>query len=126
MPGSARDFGSYAKCLELVRAGVMGVTNAGTASIDMRTIRVGRLMISLLVGTDVPTNVVLQHSPDNATWTNLVAPANALFAASTFYQVDVANVYRYLRMTWTRAGVAADSWWSITFIGDLAVVTPIP
>ncbi len=126
MPGSARDFASYTKTLELVRAGVLGVTNAGTAAIDMRTARVGKLMISLLVGTDVPTNVVLQHSSDGVTWVNLAAPANALFAASTFYELDVANIFRYLRMTWTRAAAGADSWWSILFIADLAVRTPIP
>ena len=126
MSGSAKDFGSYIEVGELVRAGVLGPTSAGTTAVDMRTCRVGRLLISLTVGTDVPTNVVLQHSPDNVTWTNLAAPANALFAASTLYEVDVANLYRYVRMTWTRAAAAGDSYWSIILLGDLAVKAPIP
>ena len=125
MSGSAKDFGSYIEVKELVRASVLGVTNAGTTAQDMGTCRVGRLLISLTVGTDVPTNVVLQHSPDGTTWTALASPANALFAASTLYEVDVANTYRYMRMTWTRAAAGADSYWSVIFLGDLAVRAPI-
>jgi hypothetical protein len=125
MSGSARDFGSYTEVKELVAAGVLGATNAGTTAQDMGTCRVGRLLISLTVGTDVPTDVVLQHSPDGTTWTNLLAPADANFAATTLYEHDVANMYRYVRMTWTRAAAAGDSYWAIILIGDLAVRAPI-
>jgi len=126
MAGSARDFGSYGKVLELVRAGVLGVTNAGTTAIDMRTCRNGRLLISQTIGTDVATDFTLEHSYDNSTWATLVEVTDANLAASTLYQVDVANTYRYLRITWTRAAANADTYWAVLYMGTEPVTAPVP
>lgn len=128
MPGFARDFGAFSKTVEVVRAGVLGPTNAGTASQDLGTARQGRLFISLNAVGDVPTNVVLQHSWDNATWTNIQVVPNASLAASTFYQVELTNIalQRYVRLTWTRATAFGTSHWAVWVVGDLAVISPIP
>lgn len=122
---ASKDFGSYCKVLEVVRAGVLGVTNAGTTAIDMQTCRQGWLIISLNVGSDVATSFVLQHSDDNSTWATLKSVDNADLAADALKKYDLANMKRYVRATWTRAAAAGDSYWAVLVVGDLAVRAPI-
>lgn len=126
MTTSAKDFGSYTLLREVVAAGTLGVTNAGTASVDMRTCRQGLLMIDLVVGTDVPSDFILQHSHDDSTWATLEAVADADLLASDILTYDLENMERYVRLTWTRALANADSQWCVLVLGDLAVRTPLP
>ena len=124
MPGKSKDFGSVCITRAVVQAGVLGVTNAGTAAVDMGTSRQGYLIISLTVGTDVPTNVIIQDSADNVTFAALETVVNADVAATGIDVYDMPNMRRYVRATWTRAAAGADSWWSIVAVGDLMVRAP--
>lgn len=105
----------------VVQASTLGATSAGTTAVDLGTCRKGLLLISLTVGTDVPTNVVIQHSSDNVTFSTLRAVANADVAATGFHVYQQTRIYRYVRATWTRAAAAADSRWSVVVVGDQAV-----
>lgn len=124
MPGSAKDFESYCTVREVVAAGVLGVTNAGTAAVDMATCRQGWLIIDLALVTDIPTNVVLQHSSDNVTFTALETVPDADVAASGLAHYNLENMQRYVRLTWTRALANADSHWCVLVVGDLMVRAP--
>ena len=116
-----RDFASECITREIVKAAVLGATNAGTAAVDMNDCRNGQIVISLTVGTDVATACTIQHSVDNVTFVALQAVPNASLAASAFLTYDVANLFRYVRVIWTRAAAGADSYWSIVITGDRQV-----
>ena len=125
MSGSAKDFESYAVVRSVIAPAVLGVTNAGTASVDMGMSRQGWLIIDLVVGTDIPTDVVLQHSSDNVTFTNLYAVPDADVAASDLVHYNLPNMQRFVRLTWTRALANADTLWAVHVIGDLMIRAPI-
>ncbi len=124
MAVNPKDFGSYCRLREVVASGTLGVTNAGTTAVDMDTCRQGWLIIDQVIGIDVATSFVLQHSPDNITFTTLETVANADLAATALVTYNLENMYRYVRATWTRAAANADSVWCVLVLGDLSVRTP--
>jgi len=124
MAGGIKDFISYCEVEEIVAAGTLGATSAGTASVDLGMCRNALVMIDLVVGTDVPTGVLIQHSPDNVTWTTHTTVANADLAASALQTYDLYNLYRYVRLAWTRATAFGDSQWCVLVIGDLMYRAP--
>ena len=124
MGGGIKDFLSYCEVEQIVAAGVLGVTSAATTAVDLGTCRNALIMIDLVVGTDVPTTVLIQHSPDNVTFTTHTTVANADLAATTLATYDCYNLQRYVRVTWVRAAAAANSFWCVLAIGDLMVRAP--
>ncbi len=124
MPGKSKDFGSVTIARELVKSSVLGVTNAGTDSVDLGLTRQGYLIISLDEGTDVVSDVVLQDSADDVTFATILEVDDADVDSDAFVTYDVPNIRRYARMTWTRAGVAGDSNWSVVLLGSLMVRAP--
>ena len=124
MAGGIKDFGSYCEAESVVNAGVLGVTNAGTVAVDLGLCRNAWLTINQTIVTDVPTTVLIEHSPDNVTFTTHTTIANADLAATTLATYDLYNLYRYVRLSWVRAAANADSFWSVVIIGDLMIRAP--
>ena len=92
----------------------------------MGTSRNGAVMINQVIVTDVPTTVLIEHSPNNAApWTLHTTIPNADLAATTLAIYDLYNMYRYVRVSWVRALANGDSFWSITIIGDLMYRAPV-
>jgi len=114
------DFASNCRALQNVQEGtVLAVTGNSTAD-DMRTCRNLLVLVDLNVTTDTITNLLLEHSADNVTFTTHSTLAAAL-AVDGFTTYSVQNVRRYVRVSWTRVGAGADTTWGVYFVGDLAV-----
>lgn len=124
--GVSRDWTNDSLPRNIVAAAVLGATNAGTTAVDMRAARQGTVIISTTVGTDVATDVTIEHSADNSTFTEALDPlADALFAATGINVVEIPDMMRYVRATWTRAAAGGDSYWSITILGHEAIRSPV-
>ena len=105
----------------LVQAAVLGATSAATTAVDLGdTTGVSRdalVTVSITVGSDVPTTILLQHSSDNSTFATHTTIANADLAATGIDVYSLRNVKRYLRITWIRAASAGDTYWSVCVTG---------
>ena len=112
-----RDATSETTTKAVVQANVLGATNTGTTAVDMGFSRNVLVTISTTVGSDVASAITLQHSSDNSTFATHTTVTTADLAATGIDTYDLHNCKRYLRIAWTRAASAGDSYWSVTATG---------
>ena len=106
----------------LVEAAAVGTTSAGTTAVDMKTCRDAVLMINYVQTDDEVTQLVVEHSDDNTTFTTHTSVGTI---ADGNTQVNLKNIKRYVRLTYTNASASGNDFWCVMIAGFNAQKSPV-
>jgi len=106
----------------LVEAAAVGTTSAGTTAVDMKTCRDAVLIINYVQTDDAVTLLVVEHSSDNVTFTTHTSVGTV---ADGMTKVNLKNIKRYVRLTYTNASATGNDFWCVMIAGFNAQEAPV-